>query len=198
MSASAFPEKQRGPLVINQLFLPRLNKGSEPFAVLWPGSKASGSESVRSLLPAGSRRGLVCLHSQVYIFVHRLCRASFYSVLSPAQCLLMHSFLSFAASFAVVSTWEGLFETRSDPNSPASMGLGPVVPASVGLFPRSHRISCNPSLILSSLRPSSRGPSRLHSFQKTSWDWACTEVAGILHLMLQSPWVPLPYVTNRG
>lgn len=61
-----------------------------------------------SLLLVGSRRGLVCLYSQVYIFVCRPCRASFYSVLSPAWCLLMHVFLSFAASKATDKTSSSL------------------------------------------------------------------------------------------
>lgn len=57
-----------------------------------------GFEAVLSLLLVGSARGLLSLHSPVYIFVRGLCTASFYSVLSSAWYLLMHTFLSFAAS----------------------------------------------------------------------------------------------------
>lgn len=72
------------------------------------------SKALLSLLLVGSRRGLVCLHSQVYIFVRcGLCRASFYSVPSPARCLLMHTFLSLAASKAADKTSSSLISERS-------------------------------------------------------------------------------------
>lgn len=112
------------------------------------------SEAVLSLLLVGSARGLLCLHSQVYIFVRRLCRASFYSVLSSARDLLMHAFLSFAASKTAdktrsssVSIWEGLFETQSNLDPLALICLDRAVSASVRLPSLLHCISCDPGLI---------------------------------------------------
>lgn len=112
----------RGLLVTNQLFLPSLRQMSGAFCSPVASLQSKRvSEAVLSLLLVGSARGLLCLHSQVYIFVRRLCRASFYSVLSSARYLLMHAFLSFAASKTAdktrsssVSIWEGLFETQSN------------------------------------------------------------------------------------
>lgn len=118
------------------------------------------SEAVLSLLLVGSARGLLCLHSQVYIFVRRLCTASFYSVLSSAGYLLMHAFLSFAASkiadktrSSSVSIWEGLFETQSNWDALALLCLDRAVSASVSLPSLFHCISCDPGLILKPLKP---------------------------------------------
>lgn len=97
-------------------------------------------EAVLSLLLVGSARGLLCLPSQVYIFVCRLCTASFYSVLSSARYLLMHAFLSFAASKTADKTrsssvfiWDGLFETQPNWDALALLCLDHAVSASVSL-----------------------------------------------------------------
>lgn len=129
-------------------------------------------ETVLSLLLVGSARGLLCLHSQVYIFVRRLCTASFYSVLSSAQYLLMHAFLSFAASKTAdktssssVSVWEGLFETQSNWDALALHCLDRAVSASVSLPSLLHCTSCDPSLIPKPLCLSSNDSRLFASFR---------------------------------
>lgn len=131
-----------------------------------------GFEAVLSLLLVGSARGLLSLHSQVYIFVRGLCTASFYSVLSSARYLLMHTFLSFAASKTADKTrsssvcfWEGLFETQSNWDPLALLCLDRAVSASVSLPSLLHCISCDPSLILKPLCLSSSDPRLFVSFR---------------------------------
>lgn len=132
---------QRGLLVTNQLFLPTLRQRLTAFCCPVASLQSKRvSEAVLSLLLVGSRRGLVCLCRQVYIFVCGLCRASFYSV-SPARCLLMHAFLSFAASKAtdktsssLVSISGGLFETQTNSDALAVICLDRVTSASARLL----------------------------------------------------------------
>lgn len=187
----------RGLLVTNQLFLPRLRQTSGVF--LSPVASLQNKpvfEAVLSLLLVGSARGLLCLHSQVYIFVHRLSRASFYSVLSSARYLLMHTFLSFAASKTAdktrsssVSVWEGLFETQSSWDPLALLCLDRAVSASACLPSLLHCISCDPCLILKLLCLSSSnfrlfasfrsqagtGPVAVESLLFSSWHFPAFE-----------------------